>query len=81
MVFHKDIGEKALLHLIRRGEIRLAGNRKLKIFGTLRCKSGQTMKRDNRVFFDSREDALVNGYRPCGHCMRKEYLIWKRETI
>ena len=81
MISHKHIGDQTLLHLIRRGEIRLAGNRKLKIFGTLRCKSGQTMKRDNRVFFDSPEDALANGFRPCGLCMRTEYLNWTHGNI
>ena len=81
MFFHNDIGDQELLRRLRRGKIQFAGNKRLKIFGLLRCKSGKTMKRDNRVFFDSREDALINGYRPCGHCMRKEYLNWKHETI
>ncbi|MCH5684590.1 hypothetical protein LWM68_10115 [Niabella sp. W65] len=31
------------------------------------------MKRTNRVFFYSEEEALLNGYRPCGHCMKAAY--------
>jgi len=39
-----------------------------KIFGTLTCKSGMRMKKENRVFFHSLEDAVKDGYRPCKNC-------------
>lgn len=39
-----------------------------KIFGTLTCKSGMRMKKQNRVFFHSLEDAVKQGYRPCKNC-------------
>lgn len=39
-----------------------------KIFGTLTCKSGMRMNAENRVFFHSLEDAVLEGYRPCKNC-------------
>ena len=63
--------------LVRRGAITLAGNRKLSIYGTLRCSAGKRMKSVNRVFFSSPDEALKLGYRPCGHCLRNEYGLWK----
>ena len=66
--------------LIRQGRIVLGGNRKLKIYGLLACKSGQRMKSVNRVFFSSEQEAIEAGYRPCGHCMHTKYLNWKMDT-
>jgi methylphosphotriester-DNA--protein-cysteine methyltransferase len=63
--------------LIRSGHIVLGGNRKLKIYGTLSCRSGKKMKMENRVFFSSREQAIASGFRPCGHCMKLQYGRWK----
>lgn len=37
------------------------------------------MKVENRVFFKDETEALANGYRPCGHCMKNKYAIWKKE--
>ncbi|MCF2493313.1 hypothetical protein NFI80_06605 [Dyadobacter chenhuakuii] len=31
----------------------------------------------NRVFFNSEKEAMSQGFRPCGHCMREAYLRWK----
>jgi len=45
-----------------------AGWRPGKIFGRLDCRSGMRMKRENRVFFLTREDAISEGYRPCKNC-------------
>ena len=45
-----------------------AGHRGYKIFGTLTCKSGMRMNRENRVFFLELEDAVLGGYRPCRLC-------------
>lgn len=39
-----------------------------KIFGRLDCKSGMRMKKENRVFFLTLEDAVNQGYRPCRNC-------------
>ncbi|MDP3640463.1 MAG: Ada metal-binding domain-containing protein [Nanoarchaeota archaeon] len=39
-----------------------------KIFGRLDCKSGMKMKKENRVFFHTLEDAVNEGYRPCKKC-------------
>jgi methylphosphotriester-DNA--protein-cysteine methyltransferase len=87
MIHHIELGKtifagkRKLKLLIRNGEIVLGGNRQLKIYGTLSCKSGKRMKKENRVFFISEKEALDNGYRPCGHCMKKEYQKWKNGFI
>ncbi|HYF69671.1 MAG TPA: Ada metal-binding domain-containing protein [Ohtaekwangia sp.] len=70
MIQHTDLTSWELLHLIRRNIITLAGNKKLKIAGSLHCRSGKRMQRKNRVFFSSMNDALNNGYRPCKHCIK-----------
>lgn len=49
----------------------------MKIFGTLSCSSGKRMKMENRIFFESEEEAINAGYRPCGHCLREKYVQWK----
>ncbi len=61
----------------------LGGNKKLKIYGKLDCKSafnwiskGKYVK--NRVFFESEKIAKEAGYRPCAICMKKEYQNWKK---
>lgn len=46
----------------------LAGYRPRKIFGRLDCKSGMRMRKENRVFFHTLEDAVRQGYRPCNNC-------------
>ncbi|RTL57631.1 MAG: metal-binding protein [Sphingobacteriales bacterium] len=80
MIKHEHINDSALRGKIRNAEIVLAGNSQLKIYGTLHCKSGRRMKRENRVFFSSEQEAISNGYRPCGHCMKQTYLKWKNKT-
>ena len=83
MILHSDLGDSAfkrsrqLKLLIDKGKVHLAGNRKLKIYGTLTCNSGKRMKTGNRVFFQSEQEAKEVGYRPCGHCMHTAYLEWK----
>lgn len=77
MIVHWDITDAALRKKLRRKELVLGGNKKLKIYGTLHCLSGKRMKRENRVFFVSAEEAVALGYRPCGHCMKQEYKHWK----
>jgi methylphosphotriester-DNA--protein-cysteine methyltransferase len=77
MIKHSEIDDKQLLTKIRQKEISVGGNIRLKIYGTLQCRSGKRLKRENRVFFKSGEEAIENGYRPCGHCMKKEYESWK----
>jgi methylphosphotriester-DNA--protein-cysteine methyltransferase len=83
MIKHIDLGDTAfrrsrkLKELIDKGEVRFAGNKKLNIYGTLDCVSGKRMKPENRVFFESENEAKFLGYRPCGHCMRGAYRQWK----
>lgn len=60
----------------------LGGNKKLKIYGKLDCKSAlywisKGKYVNNRVFFENEQVAKEAGYRPCGVCMKKEYNIWK----
>ncbi|GAA4807475.1 hypothetical protein GCM10023231_40850 [Olivibacter ginsenosidimutans] len=76
MLSHMFVEATDLRRKIRCQEIRYAGNRKLGIYGKLSCFSGKRMKRENRVFFSSEEEAITNGYRPCGHCMKKQYKAW-----
>lgn len=68
---------RILKQLINTKEISIGGNIKLKIYGTLNCSSGKRMKVENRVFFKDESEAILAGFRPCGHCMRDKYLIWK----
>jgi methylphosphotriester-DNA--protein-cysteine methyltransferase len=64
----------------------LGGNKKLKIYGKLDCKSAlryieKGFYINNRVFFKNEKEARKSGYRPCGICMKKEYLEWKNKLI
>ena len=34
------------------------------------------MKPENRVFFKTEKEALENGYRPCGQCLKMKYKEW-----
>jgi len=68
---------RALIQLINAKEVSIGGNAKLKIYGTLNCSSGKRMKVENRVFFKDESMAILAGFRPCGHCMREKYWIWK----
>jgi hypothetical protein len=77
MIFHDQITDSAVRAAIRHQTIRLAGNIRDKIFGRLNCRSGRRMKRVNRVFFADEAEALAHGFRPCGHCMREDYAVWK----
>ncbi|MFD0751200.1 Ada metal-binding domain-containing protein [Mucilaginibacter calamicampi] len=83
---HIDLGNRPfirshnLYRLIAAGKIKLGGNKKLKIYGTLKCGSGRRMKLENRVFFKNEEEALANGYRPCGNCMPADYKLCKKNN-
>ena len=76
MLRHLSLTDQQVRALIRHKQISLGGNRKLKIFGLLCCRSGKRMKRENRVFFEREQEALQAGYRPCGHCMQEAYRKW-----
>lgn len=76
MIRHMEIDKASLRTKIKHHVFVLAGNSKLKIYGTLSCSSGKRMKRENRVFFLSEQEAVDSGYRPCGNCMKKKYHIW-----
>jgi len=65
---------------MRNGDVTLGGYKKAKIYGLLTCSSGKRMKVENRVFFKDEAEALLNGYRPCGHCMKEKYEQWKMEN-
>jgi len=81
MIPHTAISKADLKIKIKKGEIIFGGNKKLKIYGTLRCASGRRMKRENRVFFTSENKAAGQGFRPCGHCMKTAYKLWKDGLI
>jgi hypothetical protein len=83
MIRHLELGDltftrsRILKQLIDTKHIKLGGNARLKIYGSMSCKSGKRMKAENRVFFASEAEALSWGYRPCGHCMIAQYRRWK----
>lgn len=81
MIEHSAITDNELRKQIRRKEICLGGNQKLKIYGSLKCRSGKRMKPENRVFFESENEAVGQGYRPCGNCMGIKYKNWKNGLI
>ena len=76
MIKHSEISDIDLRRKIKQREISFGGNNQLKIYGTLQCKSGKRIKRENRIFFSSENEAITNGFRPCGHCMRSAYESW-----
>lgn len=78
MLNHINLDDYEVRQGIRTQLICLGGNRKLKIYGVLQCASGKKMKKKNRIFFESEQEAVDNGYRPCGHCLVKKYKIWKK---
>lgn len=75
------ITDQELYGLLRQEKILFGGNLNLKIYGSLRCRSGKRMKRKNRVFFKDELEALALGYRPCGHCMKQAYMDWKNGSV
>jgi methylphosphotriester-DNA--protein-cysteine methyltransferase len=81
MIHHFEIDKSGLLQKIKHAEILFGGNNRLKIYGKLSYKSGKKMKKQNRVFFSSEQEALNHQYRPCGHCMKIKYEEWKRMLI
>ena len=83
MIAQTDLGDNSfqrlrkLKEMIDSGMIEFAGNKQLKIYGTLSCKSGKRIKESNRIFFASESEAIAQGYRPCGHCLSAKYNRWK----
>ena len=77
MILHSEISDRELKIRIIQNKICFGGNIRLRIYCRLNCKSGKRMKKENRVFFLSEQEALLHGYRPCGHCINKEYKKWK----
>lgn len=73
--------KREIRKLIKRQDVKFAGNQSLKIYGRLDCGSGERMKAKNRVFFNNETEAVEHGYRPCGHCMRKKYQKWKSAKL
>ncbi|MCF8325264.1 MAG: metal-binding protein [Leadbetterella sp.] len=81
MINHLEINNIDLHFQIRQKLICLGGNSKLKIYGKLNCKSGKRMKKQNRVFFSSEQEAIDHNFRPCGHCMNRKYKTWKNGLV
>jgi len=77
MIEHRHYSATGIRSLIRQYKIEFSGNRPGKIYGNLGCVSGKRMKKENRVFFTSEEEAVNAGYRPCGRCMPLQYKRWK----
>ncbi|PST84788.1 metal-binding protein [Pedobacter yulinensis] len=81
MKAHHNLSDAEVRAGIHNGQIRFAGNARLRIYGTLHCISGKRMLRRNRMFFVSLQEAAAAGYRPCAHCLRVAYLKWKNGTV
>lgn len=81
MVEHLKISALDLRKHIREGKIKLGGNKKLKIYGSIPCISGKRMKRENRVFFENEQEAIQLGYRPCAKCLPDQYNKWKSDGV
>lgn len=77
MIRHVEIKDIELRKMIKNHIVSFAGNSKLKIYGRLDCKSGKRMKIENRVFFVSEAEAIRQGFRPCGNCLKEQYKKWK----
>jgi len=59
------------------------GHRGSMIYGRLDCPAAlRAIARGGyvkyRIFFADEATAAAAGYRPCGTCMREEYVLWKR---
>lgn len=78
---HLELTQTELHQKLKQQQIVFAGNAQLKIYGRLTCASGKRMLKNNWVFFLNEDEAIAQGYRPCGHCMRQAYKKWKDATI
>ena len=76
---HADLNRARVSRLKASGVITFAGNKRLRIYGHLSCRSGKRMHYRNRVFFACEGAAKAAGFRPCGNCMRDAYLHWRQE--
>lgn len=77
MIHHSEATQHEIFVLLRNNTVQFAGNKRLKIYGYLHCKSGKRMNRKNRVFFANEIEAISHGFRPCGHCMKERYKAYK----
>ena len=83
MILHtENLTVRNIAELKISGEVSMGGHRKYKIYGHLNCPNaakwvakGYYVKQ--RVLFTNESEAIENGYRPCGCCMKKEYQQWK----
>jgi len=58
----------------------MGGNSRHRIHGRLDCWSANRALptyASIRFFFADEQAAIAAGYRPCGHCMREGYKVWK----
>ena len=75
--FHTELTDRALRSKIRSGDIAFAGHRLSRIYGLLSCSAGKRMRPTMRVFFETEQEAVSNGLRPCGHCMPQAFRQWR----
>ncbi len=58
------------------------GNKKAKIYGKLTCTAANRAiskgYAQHRVFFENEAIAIAAGFRPCGRCMKEQYVIWAK---
>ncbi|RDC56304.1 metal-binding protein [Pedobacter chinensis] len=76
MIKHQEISSADLRGKIKNKEICFGGNARLMIYGKLDCKSGKRTKPENRIFFETENEARSAGFRPCGNCLNVKYKQW-----
>ncbi len=81
MILHTSLTDTVLRSKIKKQEIVLGGNKKLHIYGSLHCASGKRIKKENRIFFTSEDEAINAQFRPCAHCMKSAYQKWKDGSV
>ena len=66
----------------------LGGNGRARIYGSLDCWNARAAMRrwpgvyeTHRVFFRDEQTAIAAGFRPCGHCQRAAYRVWRAGPV
>ncbi len=81
MLAHALLSKYEVFQKTKNRKVLFGGNKRLKIYGTLKCKSEKRMKVINRVFFKSKKEAVLHDYRPCGQCLPLKYKEWFYNAI
>ena len=67
--------------MIRHGQILFGGNYGQKIYGHLKLTIRTKIEKRLASFFTSMDDVFLQGFRPCGNCMKATYKTCKDEFV